>query len=100
MAEENLVDMNTGDIEPSVETGPKPKAPLTAFWKAARAVVSTPGKAKREQGYRKDPSQTISLDPLPRALLPELRRYVRYRTVPTSGRGIWKQWHYTTTYPP
>ncbi len=32
MAEGNLVDMNTGDTEPSVETGPKPKAPPTTFW--------------------------------------------------------------------
>jgi hypothetical protein len=32
MAEGNLVDMNTGDIEPSVETGPKPKAPPATFW--------------------------------------------------------------------
>ncbi len=32
MAEGNLVDMNTGDTEPSVETGPKPKAPPATFW--------------------------------------------------------------------
>ncbi len=32
MAEENLVDMSTGGTEPSVETGPKPKAPPIAFW--------------------------------------------------------------------
>ena len=32
MAEGNLVDMNTGGTEPSVKTGPKPKAPPTAFW--------------------------------------------------------------------
>ena len=32
MAEGNLVDMNTGDTEPSVETGPTPKAPPATFW--------------------------------------------------------------------
>jgi hypothetical protein len=32
MAEGKLVDMITGDTEPSVETGPKPKAPPTTFW--------------------------------------------------------------------